>query len=121
MTKGTPWASTTTSRKNSFGLTWFGSRNSSCGWRRKVGLLVSPADLQKILGELRQKLFAWEIRCSRHLGQADDTDDTGEGQREGTAAGEGPDASMRVVREALERQKQMIREWSGEADRESDD
>jgi len=85
------------------------------------GLLVSPADLQKILGELRQKLFAWEIRCSRHLGQADDAGDTGEGQREETAAGEGPDASMRVVREALERQKQMIREWSGEADRESDD
>ena len=85
------------------------------------GLLVSPADLQKILGELRQKLFAWEIRCSQHLGQADDTDEAGEGQGEETAAGEGPDASMRVVREALERQKQMIRDWSREADRESDD
>jgi hypothetical protein len=85
------------------------------------GLLVSPADLQKILGELRQKLFAWEIRCTRHLGQGGDTEAAGESQGEGTTAGEGPDASIRVVREAIERQKQMIREWSGEADRESDD
>jgi hypothetical protein len=85
------------------------------------GLLVSPADLQKILGELRQKLFAWEVRCSRHLGQPDHTDDTGEDRGKGAAAGEGPDASTRVVREALERQKQMIREWSGEADLDSDD
>jgi hypothetical protein len=86
------------------------------------GLLVSPADLQKIMGELRQKLFAWEIRCSRHLGQGDDTDAAGEdGRPAGEGAGEAPDASIRVVREAMERQKQMIREWSGEADRESDE
>jgi hypothetical protein len=74
------------------------------------GLLVSPADLQKILGELRQKLFAWEIRCSRFL---DPVDPPGGGPLHEPAGGEGtlPD-SLRVVREAIERQREVLREWS---------
>jgi hypothetical protein len=74
------------------------------------GLLVSPADLQKILGELRQKLFAWEIRCSRFL---DPVDPPGGSSLHEPAGGEGalPD-SLRVVREAIERQREMLREWS---------
>lgn len=81
------------------------------------GLLVSPADLQKILGELRQKLFAWEIRRSRNLGESGTPGVPGGA----TATGPGEDTSIRVVREALERQERMIQEWSGEADPESDD
>ena len=81
------------------------------------GLLVSPADLQKILGELRQKLFAWEIRRSRHLGDAGSSEVRGDA----TASGAGEDTSLRVVREALERQERMIQEWSGDADPESND
>jgi len=82
------------------------------------GLLVSPADLQKILGELRQKLFAWEIRRSRHLGDAGSPEDRGGAT---AASGAGEDTSLRVVREALERQERMIQEWSGDADPESND
>ncbi len=82
------------------------------------GLLVSPADLQKMIGELRQKLFAWEIRCSRHLGEGETgsgVDPHGE-RPSPDPRGEASRESLRVVREALEREQQMIREWSEDED-----
>jgi hypothetical protein len=85
------------------------------------GLLTSPADLQKILGELRQKLFAWEIRSSRHLGQPREE---GSGSpREEPAGAESPSLreSLRVVREAIRREEELLKEWMGEDDRERDD
>lgn len=91
------------------------------------GLLTSPADLQKILGELRQKLFAWEIRSSHRLrapgGEADEKGGKN-AREEGSQTARSPGAaseSLRVVREALRREQEMIREWSRDPDPESDD
>ncbi len=78
------------------------------------GLLVSPADLQKMIGELRQKLFAWEIRRSRYLVE-DESGPEADAHGDASASsprGEASRESLRVVREALEREQQMIREWS---------
>jgi len=72
------------------------------------GLLVSPADLQKILGELRQKLFAWEIRCSRYL----DPVPPALSSPDLPSLPDGSPDSLRVVREAIQRQREMLREWS---------
>ena len=75
----------------------------------REGLLLraSPRIL-KLLGELRQMLFAFEIRGARHLGGKD---------LPGTSppsVGEGPlsldQESLRIVREALEREQELQEE-----------
>jgi hypothetical protein len=75
-------------------------------------LLRSPADLQRVLGDLRQKIFAYEVRSSRFVTKA--VEPPGEGT---VAAREEEDAlvrlSLRVVREALRRSEEMEREWEG--------
>jgi hypothetical protein len=91
------------------------------------GLLTSPADLQKILGELRQKLFAWEIRSSHRLkapGEEGDAEAANKAREDESPTAGGPGAvseSLRVVREALRREQEMIREWSRDPDPETDD
>ncbi len=91
-------------------------------------LLSSPADLQRLLGDLRRKLFAWEVRGVRLLPPGEDTrtepgpDET---SRSGSTDEEGNDAglraSLRVVREALRREQEMIREWEGLTDDREDE
>lgn len=83
------------------------------------GVLTSPSDLLTILGELRQKLFAYEVRSSHLLRRGDPS---------GSNSEESPDAereveseSLRVVREARERQREMMREWMSSPDDEVDD
>jgi len=73
-------------------------------------LLDSIPRVQSILGQLRQKLFAYEVRGSSLLGE--------EGSAAPEVPGEGPEEldrqveeSIRVVREALQRQEEMTREW----------
>lgn len=69
-------------------------------------LLRSTPRLLKLLGELRQMLFAYEIRGARHLGGKDLP-----GSPVGGDAGPAPDeASLRVVREALQREKELQEE-----------
>ncbi|TVR62969.1 MAG: hypothetical protein EA422_10385 [Gemmatimonadales bacterium] len=79
-------------------------------------LLRSAAELQVVLGQLRQKLFAWEVRASL-------LPDEGEVIRptppEDIGGEEGADLadiawledSLRVVREAMERQMEARDEW----------
>ena len=67
-------------------------------------LLRSSPRILKMLGELRQMLFAYEIRGARHLGGKD----LPGGLTEGSEATGGIDpASWRVVQEALQREKEL--------------
>ena len=72
--------------------------------REQLLLRASPRIL-KLLGELRQMVFAFEIRAARHL---DGKDLPGS---PGPAADEAPPSldqeSLRIVREALEREKEL--------------
>ena len=72
-------------------------------------LLRSSPRILKMLGELRQMLFAYEIRGARHLGGKDlpgqDAQPAG-----GEATGGIDAASWRVVQEALQREKELQEE-----------
>ncbi len=86
------------------------------------GLLTSPSDLLTIMGELRQKLFAYEVRCSHLLGTGEASASSDERATDAsTSASEAESESRRIVREARERHKEMIREWSPPPDGDTDD
>jgi hypothetical protein len=79
-------------------------------------LLTSAPELQRSLGELRQKLFAHEVRLSRHLSPPASLPpapeaDTSEAEDQDPLVRE----SLRVIRDALRRQEEMLREWEGAA------
>jgi len=115
---------------------------------REGTLLASPADLQMILGELRRKIFAFEVKAPRlpldgsgAPASAGDTcgpefagpggampEETRTTEPGGGGAGQdgagrnamGSDPadstlreSWKVVREAMKRKEEMIREWDG--------
>jgi hypothetical protein len=63
-------------------------------------LLSSPADLQTVLGELRRRLFAWEVRRTAELDA-------------GTSSPGGVDSDQ-VVREAREARNALRRELGGD-------
>jgi len=76
-------------------------------------LLREAPRLQKLLGDLRQRLFAYEVRCTADLGSTE-----GAGEHEASQAEEEVDdpvlsESLRVVREALERQRELTEELEG--------
>ncbi len=84
-------------------------------------LLRSIPEIQQALGELRQKLFAFEVRMSRHLGGGESPTPA---RDPSPPVGEDPVLrdSIRVVREALRREAEMLREWEGEdTGRDADD
>jgi hypothetical protein len=86
-------------------------------------ILTSAAQLQKLLGELRQKLFAYEIRSSHlHLEtpRARGGDAAASSGMEGDADPVVRD-SLRVVREALRRTEEMLQEWQGTEPEDADD
>ena len=77
-------------------------------------LLREAPRLQKLLGDLRQRLFAYEVRCTADLGSAE----AGEEESiRGEEEGDDPilSESLRVVREALERQRELTEELDGDA------
>ncbi len=78
-------------------------------------LLRSAAELQTILGHLRQKLFAWEVRASLlpeedTPPQSSDDESVQPGWDDERIAG-WLDDSLRVVREAMEREVEAREEW----------
>ncbi len=88
------------------------------------GLLESPAELQRLLGDLRQKLFAYEVRSSRF--GTDGTAASGEPSSVSRrTSGELDDRvlrqSLRVVREAIRRREEMEQEWMGAAPDDDED
>lgn len=71
-------------------------------------LLEKAPQVLKIIGDLRQMLFAYEVRCTARLGP-ERSEAEGEEQR---TAEEDPSLleSLRVVEEALEREKELLDE-----------
>jgi hypothetical protein len=76
--------------------------------RDQLLLRASPRIL-KLLGDLRQMLFAFEIRAARHLGGKDLPSSAGpDGDDATSVAPPSLDReSLRIVREALEREKEL--------------
>jgi hypothetical protein len=72
--------------------------------RDQLLLRASPRIL-KLLGELRQMLFAFEIRAARHLGGKDLPGSVGPGTTDGPPPLD--QESLRIVREALQREKEL--------------
>jgi hypothetical protein len=62
-------------------------------------LLSDAAALLKALGDVRSKVFAWEVRMARPHPEA------------ATPAAQGPVESARVVDEALQREAEAEQEW----------
>jgi len=88
------------------------------------GVLASPADLQRLIGDLRQKLFAYEVRTSRlatdppeGLPVLDSPSTRAVREAEDPVLRE----SLKVVREALRRREEMVREWDGTPAEEQDE
>ncbi|MEX2527582.1 MAG: hypothetical protein WEA09_08080 [Gemmatimonadota bacterium] len=81
---------------------------------REGSLLDGSVEIQETLGELRQKLFAWEVRATTRLLPPSPPTPARE-----YSAGHDPDAmdepslmdSLRIVREALEREEELREEW----------
>lgn len=71
-------------------------------------LLEKSPMLLKLLGELRQMLFAYEVRSTKRLAPPEG----GEGVQEAAAASAEADAatreSLRIVREAVERERRFL-------------
>jgi hypothetical protein len=67
-------------------------------------LLAETPGLLELFGELRQMLFAYEVRCTGNLVPPDRAESRGE-----AAADEDPNVadSLRIVREALEREQEL--------------
>lgn len=61
-------------------------------------LLQKTASILKLLGELRQMIFAYEVRVTRNLVPSDSDDAVSDAETED---------SLRIVREALEREREL--------------
>jgi hypothetical protein len=88
-------------------------------------LLRSIPHVQSLLGDLRQKLFAHEVRGTRNLPGAEteehseeDTDSMGLME---AVEDTGMRDSLRIVREALARQEEAAEEWGKSEDGSVDD
>lgn len=84
---------------------------------REDGLLRSAAQLQRLIGELRQKLFAYEVRSSRLLPGRTGASEPAERREEDDPVVR---ESLRVIREALKREEEMLKEWEGTEEPEED-
>ena len=76
-------------------------------------LLEKTPEVLKLLGQLRQMLFAWEVRGARSLGEEagnDPEEAPGPGDEvdtDGSEEDEAIERSLRVVRDALEREQEL--------------
>lgn len=77
---------------------------------RKNALLDRSASVLRLLGEMRRMVFAWEVKVT-------DRESPVRPRRPGgsTPSLEDDDPSMRVVREALEREQELMRELGMDA------
>lgn len=77
---------------------------------RKDALLDRSASVLRLLGEMRRMVFAWEVRVT-------DRESPTRPRRPGAtpAPAKEDDPSMRVVREALERERELLRELGTDA------
>jgi hypothetical protein len=70
-------------------------------------LLQEVPNLQRAIGNLRQMLFAYEVRCTPKLPKKPPEQRTEDQEVEDPVTQE----SLRIVREALEQEKRMRAEW----------
>lgn len=83
-------------------------------------LLRAAPRLQKLFGDLRQKLFAYEVRSTANLGPDDES--AGEDETVGEESVDSLlDESLRVVREAIERQEELREELDSGRPTDDDD
>lgn len=77
-------------------------------------LLEKAPQILKLIGDVRQMLFAYEVRCTARLGPEEEEGEAGEqgGGEEDPAILE----SLRVVEEALEREKELLDELGRDPD-----
>ena len=68
-------------------------------------LLAETPGLLELFGELRQMLFAFEVRCTGNLVPPEP--DQGESEEDRDGRDPGIDESLRIVREALERELEL--------------
>lgn len=76
-------------------------------------LLREAPRLQKVLGDLRQHLFAYEVRSTSRLEDDEDDEHDPDGGSEPQASDAMIDESQRIVREAIERFDELRRELDG--------
>lgn len=78
-------------------------------------LLSQSVEIQETLGELRQKLFAWEVRATADLLPPSPPTPARE-HRSGQPSDDLDDPSLlnslRIVREALDREEELREEWN---------
>lgn len=70
-------------------------------------LLEKAPQVLKIIGDVRQMLFAYEVRCTARLGPEEHEAD---GEEQGAEEDPAVLESLRVVEEALEREKELLDE-----------
>lgn len=75
---------------------------------RKEALLDRSASVLRLLGEMRRMVFAWEVRVT-------DRESPARLRRPGAPLPVDDDPSSRVVREALEREQELLRELGMDA------
>jgi len=63
-------------------------------------LLEAAPHLLKVLGDLRAKIFAYEVRFTRNLAPPDNTGENAQ-----------TDMSKKVIEEAVEREREAEQEW----------
>ena len=81
---------------------------------RKNALLDRSASVLRLLGDLRRMVFAWEVRATNREGPP-------RPRRPGSSAPEqADDDSARIVREALARERELLRELGSETYDEDD-
>lgn len=73
-------------------------------------LLREAPRLQQLLGDLRQRLFAYEVRCAAKLGPEEEPREENEKETGDDVEDPVLRESLRVVREALERQEELLDE-----------
>lgn len=84
---------------------------------RDGSLLREAPRLQKVLGDLRQRLFAYEVRGTADL----EATDAGDGDPESEDEDSLVEESLRIVQEALEREEELRDELGDSHPEEEDD
>lgn len=88
---------------------------------RDGALLREAPRLQKVLGDLRQRLFAYEVRGTADLDATEAPDADADRDPAGDDRDSAVEESLRIVREALEREEELRDELEGEPPEDHDD
>lgn len=88
---------------------------------RDGSLLREAPRLQKVLGDLRQRLFAYEVRSTSRLDDQEGAEAEGDRPSKTDDADAVIDESLRIVREAIERSDELRQELDDTDDEQDPD